>query len=98
MKIQNCIRKTSIGMLFLLLALSAALIHIAQPHAAGFSDVPQNHWAATAISPANADGIMTGRRCSFYRREKAGWQCARCMPVCRSSGAWRFFTNMLNGG
>ena len=60
MKTQNYIRKTSIGILFLLLALTAALIHIAQPHAAGFSDVPQNHWAATAISTANADGIMTG--------------------------------------
>ena len=37
MKTQNSIRKTSIGILFLLLALSAALIRIAQPHAAGSS-------------------------------------------------------------
>lgn len=60
MKTQNYIRKTTVGILFLLLALSTTLTYFTFSHAAGFSDVPQNHWAATAISTANADGIMTG--------------------------------------
>lgn len=60
MKTQNCIRKTSLGILFLFLAISTTLTYFSLTHAAGFSDVPQNHWAATAISTANADGIMTG--------------------------------------
>ena len=60
MKTQNYIRKTSIGILFLLLALTAALIHIAQPHATGFSDIPQTHWAAAAINEASTDGVIKG--------------------------------------
>ena len=60
MKAQNYIRKTSIGILFLLLALTAALIYFIQSHASGFTDVPQNHWAAATINEASADGVIKG--------------------------------------
>ena len=60
MKAQNYNRKTSIGILFLLLTISAALAYFTLTHASGFTDVPQNHWAATAINEANTDGVIKG--------------------------------------
>ena len=58
MKAQNYNRKTSIGILFLLLTISAALAYFTLTHASGFTDVPQNHWAATAINEANTDVVI----------------------------------------
>lgn len=60
MKTQNHIRKTSIGILFLLLALTATLIYFTQSHASGFTDVPQSHWAYNAINEASTDGVIKG--------------------------------------
>ena len=60
MKAQNYIRKTSLGILFLLLALTAALIYFTQSHASGFTDVPQSHWAYASINEASTDGVIKG--------------------------------------
>ena len=60
MKTQNYIRKTSIGILFLLLALTAAFTYFTFTHAIGFTDIPQTHWAAAAINEASSDGVIKG--------------------------------------
>ena len=60
MKTQNYIRKTSIGILFLLLALTAAFTYFTFTHATGFTDIPQTHWAAAAINEASSDGVIKG--------------------------------------
>ena len=60
MKTQNHIRKTSIGILFLLLTLTAAFTYFTFTHATGFSDVPQSHWACASINEASTDGVING--------------------------------------
>lgn len=60
MKAQNYNRKTSLGILFLLLALTAALTYFSLTHASGFTDVPQSHWAYNAINEASTDGVIKG--------------------------------------
>lgn len=60
MKTQNHIRKTSIGILFLLLTLTAAFTYFTFTHATGFSDVPQSHWAYASINEASTDGVING--------------------------------------
>ena len=50
----------SIGILFLLLAVSAVLTYLTLSHATGFSDVPQSHWAYASINEASTDGVING--------------------------------------
>ena len=57
---KNHIKTMSIGILFLLLAVSAVLTYLTLSHATGFSDVPQSHWAYASINEASTDGVING--------------------------------------
>lgn len=56
------IMKKKAAILFLALTVASTVLYFASSLAAPtpFSDVPDGHWAASAIAAANASGIMTG--------------------------------------
>lgn len=54
------IKKTSVRLVLLLLAVSAVLTYLTLSHATGFSDVPQSHWAYASINEASNDGVING--------------------------------------